>query len=476
MRATPQWKVYEKQVFDHFKEHFPGAEIKKNVHVMGRFSRRKRQIDVLVIEESPAGTITTVVDTKFFGRKVDVKAVDAFAGFVDDVGAQRGMLITSRGYTDAALRRAFYGPTDLELDIVNFADLATYQGLAAVPYAGNRGFLVPAPFGWIIDCTRTGDRLANMYQRGLDLMTAMRKKEFLYLNRWDRKRTPITLSELDGDQVAAMRRDGGSVTVSYRPTVQRSDAETLLRIAEVERYRRLEITGFVGFEEVIFFAVLLTPKETQRSNIRRLESVLRQVTLLTIERNNTALIQELQKQLGEARNVSEKAQLLRQLGHWYRDMDEFETACTVLEESLRLEPGNSSAYYTIQELLPVLAALGNESRALEVMRLLLRLDPHNPTVFNDCFNFAAGWIKREDMLILFDDLKSEMCEDRFVHANCDFYAGNLLMADDLKLAEKRFIAATKLFRLILPRGHQVFSALRYVKKELRRNRERPQDA
>jgi tetratricopeptide (TPR) repeat protein len=197
---------------------------------------------------------------------------------------------------------------------------------------------------------------------------------------------------------------------------------------------------------------------------------------LTIERDNTALIQELQKQLGEARNVSEKAQLLRQLGHWYRDMDEFETACTVLEESLRLEPGNSSAYYTIQELLPVLAALGNESRALEVMRLLLRLDPHNPTVFNDCFNFAAGWIKREDMLILFDDLKSEMCEDRFVHASCDFYAGNLLMADDLKLAEKRFIAATKLFRLILPRGHQVFSALRYVKKELRRNRERPQDA
>jgi hypothetical protein len=73
----------------------------------GRFSKRKRQIDILIAEKTPVGILKTVIDTKLFNRKVDVKAVDALAGFVDDVGAEKGMLITSRGYTQAALRRAF---------------------------------------------------------------------------------------------------------------------------------------------------------------------------------------------------------------------------------------------------------------------------------------------------------------------------------------------------------------------------------
>lgn len=174
------------------------TSIKRNAHLAGRFSKRKRQIHILLTENAPTGPLQTVVDTKLFRRKVDVKAVDAFAGFVDDVGAQRGVLITNGGYTRAALKRAFYGPSDLELDILNFA--------------------------------------------ALDLETAKKKKEFLFINFWKKTNEPITAVELEERQVARLRR-GGPVEVSHRETVQRSDALTRLRIADVKRYECLWLTS-----------------------------------------------------------------------------------------------------------------------------------------------------------------------------------------------------------------------------------------
>jgi len=462
-RPKPRWTVYEQQVFELFKQYFPDAKVRKNVHVKGRFSKRKRQIDILITESTPAGALRTVVDTKFFKRKVDVKAVEGLEGFVHDVGAQRGMLITNRGYTQAALRRAFYGPSDLELDILDFSALQHLQGFTAIPYKGEKAFLVAAPFGWIVDASRTEGRLANMYRRGLDVESAMREKEFLYINFWNRKADPLTAAELDERQVAQMR-SYGPVTVAHRDTVQRNDAVTRLRIADVSRYKCLEVTGFLQFDDVIFFAVLLTPTETQRPNIRRLESVLRQAVPVELRRDNSALIAKLREQIKNAQSASARARLLRELGYWYRDSGQFEDARQSLEESLALDPNDSAGYHTIKELLPVLSNLGDRGRSKDVMSLLLRLDPHNPTVFNDCFTFAAGWIERSELLSLIDTLKAERSDDQFIQANCDFYAGSLLICDNPSSAKRRFIAAHQAFRRILPRSHQVFRALHVVLK------------
>ncbi len=456
--TSPRWAVFEKQVFEHFKEYFPAAKVRRNVRVKGRFSKRHRQIDILVTEVTPAGIRKTVVDTKLLKRKVDVKAVDGLAGFVEDVGADRGMLITDRGYTRAALRRAYYGPSDLELDILNFSALAQHQGFAAIPYVGPRGYLVGAPFGWIIDATRTEGRLANMYQRGLDLAGAMRKKEFLYVNSWDRGQDRITAAELDERQVAGMRLVLGAITVSHRETVSRLDAPTRLRVAEVKRYRCLEVTGFVEFKESIFFAVLLTPVETQRSNIRRLESVLRDVRPITLKFDNSVSIGKIQGRLKEVVPPTERPRLLGELGRLYREAGKFNEALEYLEESLALDPNNS--YHTIRELLPVLCNLGHRDRAKQVMAYLLRLDSGNPTVFNDCVSFASAWIDATELVSLFDDLMADRPNDQLVRANCDFYAGQVLLSRDLGMARQRLLAARQAFRAILPRGHQIFGELR----------------
>lgn len=460
-RRPRHWKVYESQVFKLFKEHFPHATVRRNVHVRGRYSRRKRQIDVLLIEQTPAGIVKTIIDTKLFKRKVDVKAVDALAGFVDDVGAQKGMLITACGHTGSALRRAFYGPADLELDILNFSALEMFQGLSAIPYAGDKGFVVSAPLGWVVDASRSEGRIAAMYQRGIDAPRAIAKKEFLYINFWDRKADPLNVEQLDELQVARLK-ESGAVVVSHRPTVVRPDARTRLRIADVKRYGCLEVIGFLEFNDVIFFAVLLTPHETQRSNIRRLESVLRQAVPIDVTRDNSSLIAELNKRLERASSPNERGSILRQIGHWYRDMGEFKKAQESLESALSLDPEN--AYWSIRELLPALAKLSDHGRATELMLSLLRLDPRNPTVFNDCFAFGAGWIERSTVLGIIETVRREHAADPMVQANCDYYSANLLACDDAAAARKLFIAARRQFSILLPSDHQVFRALRVALK------------
>jgi tetratricopeptide (TPR) repeat protein len=462
--SPASWKTYEQQVFQLFREHYPNANVQTNAHVKGRYSKRKRQIDVLITEETPAGALKTVIDSKFFKRKVDVKSVDAFAGFVDDVGAQRGMLVTSRGYTQAALRRAFYGPSDLELDILDFSELQQFQGFTAIPYKGRNAFLVRAPLGWIVDAARTEGRVANMYRRGLNVEAAIEKKEFLYINFWDRKADPLTAEQLDEQQVAWMRL-GSLVSVSHRPTIQRADAVTRLRIADVRKYGCLEVTGFLEFKDLIFFAVLLTPKETQRSNIRRLESVMRQALPVEMKRDNTALITKIREQLEQNLPRQERARLLREAGYWYRDMDQLSEARDVLEESLSIAPDGTDAYHTMNELLPVLRGLRDSKRAKEVTTHLLRVDPSNPTVFNDCFEYAAGWIERRDMLDIIDALRMEHATDGLIQANCDLYAGNILAVDNPASARHRFCAARRVFRELLPGNHQVFRMLRLALKQ-----------
>lgn len=460
--SKKEWATYEEQVFESFKEHFAAADIERNVRVRGRFSKRKRQIDILISEQTPAGLLKTVVETKYFKRKIDVKTVDGLAGFVEDVGAERGILVTNSDYTKAALRRAFYGPSNLELDILNFSELQRFQGFGAIPYAAKHAFHVPAPFGWIIDATQGNGYLACMYRRGLDAETAKKKKEFLYINFWDRTKDPFTAAELDRYQVARMRL-GGPVTVSHRETVQRTDAVTRLRIADVKRYKCLEVTGFLEFNEVIFLAVLLTPHETQRANIRRLEAVLRQAVPVKVSYNYTDSIQKLQKQLDEALPTNKRALLLRQLGRYYNSMDLFQEARLALEEALSIDSEN--AYWIINELVPVLAKLKDAIRIRDLMARMLRLDPHNPTVFNDCFSLGAGWLERDALLRLIEDLRTEFHSDEFVQANCDYYSGNLLSQDNRALARKKLIAARQRFRRLLPRESQVFKAIQTMLKQ-----------
>jgi tetratricopeptide (TPR) repeat protein len=233
----------------------------------------------------------------------------------------------------------------------------------------------------------------------------------------------------------------------------------------VKRYKCLEVTSFLEFDNVIFFAVLLTPHETQRSNIRRLEAVLRQAVRLKVSYDYTASIEKAQNQLNEEMTATERALLLRQTGRDYGTMGQYEKARIPLEESLVIDPDN--AYWIIRELLPILSKLNERDRAKELISQLLRLAPHNPTVFIESFNLVAGWFAREELLALLETLKAALPGDKLVQANCDYYAGILIASWDPVSAKKRFTAARRNFQEIFPPAHEVFGALRDVLRQMR---------
>lgn len=119
------WKDYESQIHRKIKSYFPNCAVKYDDKVKGRFSKVDRQIDVSVRATIDGFKIFGVVECKYFRKRVDVKHVDSFIGFMEDVNADFGYIITNKGFSPAAENRA-----DIErmrLHVVKYAQLDNNQ-------------------------------------------------------------------------------------------------------------------------------------------------------------------------------------------------------------------------------------------------------------------------------------------------------------------------------------------------------------
>jgi hypothetical protein len=121
------WEKYEIQIFEKLDELFPNSDIKKDQRIIGRYSERSRQIDILVKSQSIGRELLIVIDCKKFSKKIDIKTVESFIGFSEDVGAHIGIMITNVGYSKSAEKRAKNHHKDIQLDVVKFIDLEDYE-------------------------------------------------------------------------------------------------------------------------------------------------------------------------------------------------------------------------------------------------------------------------------------------------------------------------------------------------------------
>lgn len=125
IKMAQEWQEYEEQIFKHLKDNYPKESFKKNDSIEGRFSKTGRQVDISSRREFAGSEVLMVIDCKCFNTKVDVKDVDSFIGFLDDLGAQIGVLITNNGYTKAAKNRAQV--KGIRLDIVEYQQLDDFD-------------------------------------------------------------------------------------------------------------------------------------------------------------------------------------------------------------------------------------------------------------------------------------------------------------------------------------------------------------
>lgn len=272
-----EWQDYEKIVLEECRRVFRNADISHNVHIKGLYSKRMRQIDVLV--QTDKGTVY-VVDAKKYGIKVDVKTVESFIGMVKDVGGNYGIIVSEKGFTKAAINRAHYGEDNIEIDILNLHELSMFQSEWAIPYAGNNGAIALAPFCWVIDGARRNNMVAVMYRRGFSFEEAAKNKEWAYINFWDKSDEICTLDELISWQNSNLLCDNNNGTIE-----EICSDLIRIRIFNSPNYPTPEITLFREFDDFFLFVVLFSPNNMISKNIEKMKYFLINSTPIHVEQN-----------------------------------------------------------------------------------------------------------------------------------------------------------------------------------------------
>lgn len=285
------WSSYETEVFNTLRLYFPNAKIEKNVKKPGIYSQKLRQVDIYIEETIGNKLIKIFVECKYFNKPIDVKTVESFISMASDLQSDIGLMITEKGYSKTALKRAYNNPSEIELDILSLAELKHFQGIMALPFAGENACLLLAPFGWVIDVTKRRGAICMLYQKGLSFEEAAMQKEVAYINYWDRKHMGGNLDDLIKKQELDMQTHSEKNKIKireikYLKTINRNDARTIIRYADIEKYPGIELTGFIEFESFIFFCVWYSDIVNIKRNIRKLELMLRMTLPMKIKNSD----------------------------------------------------------------------------------------------------------------------------------------------------------------------------------------------
>jgi hypothetical protein len=100
------WQIYEMDVKNRAVELDANATVEHNVKLPGKISGTPRQIDVLVTGIVSGEKIEIAIECKKYAKKIGIGKVDEFAGKLEDIGVDRGILYSFEGVTTPAFARA----------------------------------------------------------------------------------------------------------------------------------------------------------------------------------------------------------------------------------------------------------------------------------------------------------------------------------------------------------------------------------
>ncbi|MDX2135967.1 MAG: restriction endonuclease [Saprospiraceae bacterium] len=395
------WKKYESIIFEIYKLAYPDTKIQYNQKILGRYSKTERQIDVLIEGRIAGRKFLLVFDGKYYSKKIDVKHVEEFISMIEDINAAQGILITSKGYTQAAINRAYYGPTEVELDILNFDELKDFQGFDGLTYSDEHGVIIPAPFGWIVDGTRREGSIATLYQRGKTYEDALGSGELIYVNIFNYDEEILGLEDVFKFHEIATKEFHPKASFEYFDAIKRADGRpTKIRKILREETRLHEYTGFVDFGEFCVFCVLLTPEELQHKNIRKLEYCIERMMPLKVNLDSLATVEIAKREriLANTASIEEKAEILISIAEIYRDIKAFAKAKEKYEESIQVFP---ECYGARLGLLEIGFKTENRNRLIED---LYNLSPGHRQICDDLvrlclqyeeINFLEGFFEKK---------------------------------------------------------------------------------
>lgn len=84
-----------------------GAEVYRGKSYVGRITGRTIKVDVsFTIKVAGGASILILVECKCYGHNVPVDDVEEFHSKLDDIGAQKGIIVTTMGFQSGALKAA----------------------------------------------------------------------------------------------------------------------------------------------------------------------------------------------------------------------------------------------------------------------------------------------------------------------------------------------------------------------------------
>lgn len=257
------WKQYEAYIFNRLRADFPSGEFAHDVRITGIRTGRLRQIDVLIRSTVAGYPVAIAIDCKCFRRKVSVKDVEAFLGLLEDVRVSKGIMVTTKGYSDTAVKRAANAGSDLQLEIREFEYLSEYQMIGgAVAWYGPLAIIVRTHHTWLIDNEPTESPFFHLfcsYPIGRTRESALAQDAYIYGNVVRKNTGLVTLESVVEEHNNDIRRRGPRARIEYLEAIDRAE-RTIVRKAFVhERYLGHEYSVYIDHKKAVFLLVLLCP-------------------------------------------------------------------------------------------------------------------------------------------------------------------------------------------------------------------------
>src|SRR5689334_17999495 len=99
--------LYEKEIEKLIRKMGDSRKVEHDAKILGRASKKYRQVDVWVEGEAIGMPLTTAVECKYYKKKrIGIDIVESFIGKLLDIGADRGIMYSYAGFTIDAEQRA----------------------------------------------------------------------------------------------------------------------------------------------------------------------------------------------------------------------------------------------------------------------------------------------------------------------------------------------------------------------------------
>jgi hypothetical protein len=99
-------KEYELLIEQLYRDLEPNAIITYDDHIYDAQAKIKRQIDVSIKYQFAGVSHLIIIEVKDYKHKADISVVDKFQQVIEDVNANKGILICSKGFSKTALNKA----------------------------------------------------------------------------------------------------------------------------------------------------------------------------------------------------------------------------------------------------------------------------------------------------------------------------------------------------------------------------------